>query len=161
MPNKHNKTKKNISSKKRRGGTKTSPPKRKSYKAKSKNPINEYKLSSPEIDDSEYLDRLMEMFDYEELPHEKKKKIPKSVHFGENKIKEITPEGLAQRPSPLHPYKPCFSDSNSERDFPCRYKNTVFNSLEDYRNYVKLKEDRNISTKYKDRKDHYRDILKI
>lgn len=157
MPNKHNKTKKNMS-KKRRGGTKTSPPKRKSYKAKSKNPINEYKLSSPEIDDSEYLDRLMEMFDYEELPH-KKKKIPKSVSFGENKIKEITPEGLAQRPSPLHPYKPCYYNS-LESDFPCRYKNTVFNSLEDYKDYIKLTQDRNISTKHKLRKDHYREILK-
>ena len=159
MPNKNNKTKKNVSNKKRRGGTKTSPPKRKSYKAKSKNPINEYKLSSPEIDDSEYLDRLMEMFDYEEVEPEKKKKLPKSVSFGENKIKEITPEGLAQRSSPLPPYKPCYYYS-SDRDFPCRYRNTVFNSLEDYRDYVKLTEDRNISTKHKHRKDHYREILK-
>ncbi len=157
MPNKHNKTKKNISNKKRRGGTKASPPKRKSYKAKSKNPINEYKLSSPQINDFDYLDKLMESFDYEDFEY--KKKAPKNVRFGENKIKEITPEGLAQRPSPLPPYKPCYYNS-SEKDFPCRYRNTVFNSLEDYRDYIKITEDRNISTKHKSRKDHYKDILK-
>jgi len=158
MPNKKNKTHKNKTNKKRQGGTKTSSQKRKSYKVKSKNPINEYKLSSPKIDNSKYLDRLIEYFDYEDI-EPNKKKVSKNVRFGENKIKEITPEGLSQRPSPLPAYKPCYYNS-LESDFPCRYRNTVFNSLEDYRDYIKLIQDRNISTKNKSRKEHYKEILK-
>ncbi len=171
MPNKYNKTKKNRSNKnrsnknrsnknrsnkKRNGGGKTTQQKKKSYKVKSQNPVNDYKLSSPEIEDLEYLDRLMEAFDYDSPV----KKVKKNVHFGENKVKEITPEGIAQRAPPLPNYKMCKKNTLSEYDFPCTYRNTIFNSLADYNEYKRMLYRRNASTGYKDRDKHYEDVLK-
>lgn len=44
------------------------------------------------------------------------------------------------------------------RDFPCRYKRTIFKTKKQYNNWQNLKYDRNESTGYKSRSEHYDDV---
>jgi hypothetical protein len=49
----------------------------------------------------------------------------------------------------------------SVKDFPCRQKNTIFKTLKSYNKWQDLKSERNISTDYKSRREHYDDIDSI
>jgi hypothetical protein len=46
-------------------------------------------------------------------------------------------------------------------DFPCRQKNTIFQTKKQYDSWQDLKHDRNASTGYKSRSEHYDDIDSI
>jgi hypothetical protein len=43
-------------------------------------------------------------------------------------------------------------------EFPCKLKQTIFSNLRDYEQYLQLKEDKNYSTGYKSKQQHYDDI---
>lgn len=45
-----------------------------------------------------------------------------------------------------------------KRDFPCKIKRTIFNNFDDYLDYLQLKQDKNYSTGYKSKEEHYDDI---
>lgn len=42
--------------------------------------------------------------------------------------------------------------------YPCKYEDTVFNTKEEKDEYYKLKKDRNVSTDYRTKKEHYNNI---
>lgn len=46
----------------------------------------------------------------------------------------------------------------TKRDFPCRQKRTIFKTLKSYNKWQDLKSERNVSTDYKSRREHYDDI---
>ena len=52
----------------------------------------------------------------------------------------------------------CKKKPHKKSHFPCRRKNTVFNSKKDYEEYEFMKDMRNESTNFKSRKTHYDDI---
>ncbi len=162
MPNKQNKTKKNIKLKQKNGGVKN-----KSYKQKSKksnNSSSSYKLSSPHIkNESDYMKRLYGSLKEPRavLKYPRKKGIVKRLRFGRNTIKNFlpdSPESDNSMSSPSSYVKEC-DYTELESDFPCKYQDTVFNTLDEYNEYANIKKERNVSTGYKSRKEHYREIL--
>ena len=52
----------------------------------------------------------------------------------------------------------CKKKPHKRSHFPCRRKNTVFNSKKDYEDYQFMREMKNESTNFKSRKTHYDDI---
>jgi len=52
----------------------------------------------------------------------------------------------------------CKKKPHKRHHFPCRRKNTVFNSKKEYEDYEFMKDIRNESTNFKSRKTHYDDI---
>jgi hypothetical protein len=54
----------------------------------------------------------------------------------------------------------CVNPTN-EDDFPCKLKNTVFRTKKDYDKFKIMKRERNESTGYKSRSEHYDDIESI
>jgi len=90
------------------------------------------------------------------------KRRPKNVQINtpENDIMEYTLGSSEREWKQATPIKgvPKCKPRPSVYDFPCKKKKTVFNNLREYEKYLDLKEQRNESTEYKGRKEHYNDI---
>ena len=52
----------------------------------------------------------------------------------------------------------CIKNPHKKSDFPCKMKNTIFNTKKEYDDYEFMRETRNESTNFKTRKTHYDDI---
>lgn len=52
----------------------------------------------------------------------------------------------------------CIKHPHKRIDFPCKMKNTIFNSKKEYDDYEFMRDIRNESTNFKTRKTHYDDI---
>jgi hypothetical protein len=52
----------------------------------------------------------------------------------------------------------CIKHPHKKSDFPCKMKNTIFNTKKEYDDYEFMRETRNESTNFKTRKTHYDDI---
>ena len=88
---------------------------------------------------------------------------PKEVRINtpENEIYEYylaSSEEDWKRPQKDKSIPICKKKPHKKSHFPCRRKNTVFNSKKDYEEYEFMKDMRNESTNFKSRKTHYDDI---
>ena len=52
----------------------------------------------------------------------------------------------------------CIKNPHKKSDFPCKMKNTIFNTKKEYDDYEYMRDIRNESTNFKTRKTHYDDI---
>lgn len=161
LKSKMNKTKKNTEFKQKNGGTKSSKnPKRKSYKDYSKSSKSyTYKMTNKDRGSPDRVRRLYSALDEPRavLKYPRKKGVVKQLRFGKNSIRSFvaeSPESIVYSPK----VRKC-DYTELESDFPCKYENTVFNTLEEYNEYKKIKKERSASTGYKSRSQHYVDIL--
>jgi hypothetical protein len=54
--------------------------------------------------------------------------------------------------------KKCKTVPQDKSDFPCRFRNTIFNDENDYNEYIELLKERNKTTNYKSKAEHYNNI---
>jgi hypothetical protein len=54
--------------------------------------------------------------------------------------------------------KKCKTVPQDKSDFPCRFRNTIFNDENEYNEYIELLKERNRMTNYKSRAEHYNNI---
>jgi hypothetical protein len=95
-----------------------------------------------------------------DLKHKKTNRIKKKLRFGKTTIKNYildSPEKLSKKASPIE-IKECYY-TDRESDFPCKYQHTIFNTIDEYNEYKKMKDERNAVTGYKHRSMHYNEIL--
>lgn len=85
-----------------------------------------------------------------------KKKQVIRINLKKNSIKEFEKDSPIKEDNNLHNYPDCY-DIDS---YPCKYEDTIFNTNEEYNEYIKMKKDRNISTGFKSRSKHYDDTVK-
>ncbi len=52
--------------------------------------------------------------------------------------------------------KKCKTVPQDKSDFPCRFRNTIFNDENDYNEYIELLKERNKTTNYKSKAEHYK-----
>ena len=82
------------------------------------------------------------------------------INTPENQILEYTlgsSELEWKKKSPIRGIPTC-RNPTEEDDFPCKMKRTIFKNKKDYDKFKKLKSQRNESTGYKSRSEHYDDI---
>ena len=82
------------------------------------------------------------------------------INTPENQILEYTlgsSELEWKKKSPIRGIPIC-KNPREEEDFPCKMKRTIFKNKKDYDKFKKLKSERNTSTGYKSRSEHYDDI---
>lgn len=82
------------------------------------------------------------------------------INTPENEILEFTlgsSELEWKKKSPIRGIPIC-KNPTEEDDFPCKMKRTIFKNKKDYDKYKKLKMERNESTGYKSKSEHYDDI---
>jgi hypothetical protein len=81
----------------------------------------------------------------------------------ENQILEYTLDSTElefKKKSPIKGIPTC-RNPTEEEDFPCKMKRTIFKNKKDYDKFKKLKSQRNESTGYKSRTEHYDDIESV
>jgi len=92
----------------------------------------------------------------------KRKNSSKHVQINtpENELYEYSLNSSERQWKKLTPVRgiPRCRNPESYEDFPCKLKRTVFNNLREYNKYLDLKEDRNYSTGYKSKTEHYNNI---
>jgi len=82
------------------------------------------------------------------------------INTPENNIYEFSldsSEKEFKKASPIKGIRKC-NNPIDEDDFPCKMKRTIFRTKTEYNNFKKLKKQRNESTDYKSRSQHYDDI---
>jgi len=82
------------------------------------------------------------------------------IYTPENEILEYTlgsSEKEMKQKSPIRGIPIC-KNPKYEEDFPCKMKRTVFKNKKDYDRFKRLKTERNESTGYKSRGEHYDEI---
>ena len=148
--------------KSKKGGMKNKNNKNKSYKIhKNTGKSKSYKLSTMKYADSG-MHKLYRSLDEPRalLKNKKSKGITKKLRFGKNMIRSYdltSSEKKGKMDSPTD-IKEC-DYTDREDDFPCKYQNTVFTSLDEYNEYKKMKDARNKITGFKSRSTHYNEIL--
>lgn len=82
------------------------------------------------------------------------------INTPENLILEYTlgsSEKEMKQKTPIKGIQNC-KNPTEEDDFPCKMKRTVFKNKKDYDKFKRLKKERNVSTGYKSRGEHYDEI---
>ena len=82
------------------------------------------------------------------------------INTPENEVLEYTlgsSELEWKKLSPIRGIPKC-KHPKDEYDFPCKMKRTIFKNKKSYDKYMKLKSQRNESTGYKSRSEHYDDV---
>jgi hypothetical protein len=83
------------------------------------------------------------------------------INTPENEILEYTlgtSEKEWKQKTPVNRDIPKCKINEVANNFPCKYKRTIFKSKKDYNDWKNLKYERNISTGYKSRGEHYDDV---
>jgi hypothetical protein len=83
------------------------------------------------------------------------------INTPENEILEYTlgsSEKEWKQKTPVNRDIPKCKINEAANNFPCKYKRTIFKSKKDYNDWRNLKHERNISTGYKSKTQHYDDI---
>ena len=92
--------------------------------------------------------------------NKKSKKIKKILRFGKTTIKNyiLDSSEKIEKKEPPTDIKECYY-TDRDTDFPCKYQHTIFNTIDEYNEYKKMKDARNAVTGYKHRSMHYDEIL--
>lgn len=86
-----------------------------------------------------------------------------NINTPENIIKEYSlgsSEKNQKRATPIRGVPKCNNPTDDD-DFPCKMKKTIFKNKKDYNKYKKLKHERNVSTDYKSRGEHYDEVQSL
>ncbi len=92
--------------------------------------------------------------------NKKSKKIKKVLRFGKTTVKNYilySSEKIEKKEPPTNINECYYTDRDT--DFPCKYQYTIFNTIDEYNEYKKMKDARNAVTGYKHRSMHYDEIL--